>query len=192
MKKNSILLDFTSLLDVTLIIIFFFVLFSQIDSQKDKERTDNKLQELDAAIQDIEYEKSQVVELKQELEKELEIIADSDERQALDVREIIAFSQGKNIKLIMKEDAGEWSVRVSCDADNIDVGIESEDFGDVVINFMDKLRYGLDDTILCEFIYDGAILGSALPYRKTRAVLMELSEKYSNLFVSETNISKED
>ena len=36
MKKRDVILDFTSLLDVTLIVIFFFVLFSHLDSEENK------------------------------------------------------------------------------------------------------------------------------------------------------------
>ena len=54
MKKRDVILDFTSLLDVTLIVIFFFVLFSHLDSQENKARTDAKVQELELEIKEAE------------------------------------------------------------------------------------------------------------------------------------------
>ena len=36
MKKRNVILDFTSLLDVTLIVIFFFVMFSYLDIKENR------------------------------------------------------------------------------------------------------------------------------------------------------------
>ena len=38
MKKRDVILDFTSLLDVTLIVIFFFVIFSHLDTEDTGQR----------------------------------------------------------------------------------------------------------------------------------------------------------
>ena len=42
MKKKDILLDFTSLLDVTLILIFFFVIFSHLDNVQSTAQIEDK------------------------------------------------------------------------------------------------------------------------------------------------------
>ena len=71
MKKRDVILDFTSLLDVTLIVIFFFVLFSHLDSQENKARTDAKVQELEVAIQEAEDRESEADALAKQLENEI-------------------------------------------------------------------------------------------------------------------------
>ena len=38
MKNKDIVIDFTSLLDVTLIIIFFFIMFSTFDTDNEKKK----------------------------------------------------------------------------------------------------------------------------------------------------------
>ncbi|MGO5020539.1 hypothetical protein ACTQ32_12145 [Roseburia faecis] len=74
MRKRDIVLDFTSLLDVTLIVIFFFVLFSHLDEQENKARTESKVQELEVAIQEAEDRESEADKLIEQLENEIAIV----------------------------------------------------------------------------------------------------------------------
>ena len=54
MKKRDVILDFTSLLDVTLIVIFFFVIFSHLDTEDNRAKTEAKVAELETAIEEAE------------------------------------------------------------------------------------------------------------------------------------------
>ena len=101
MKKRDVILDFTSLLDVTLIVIFFFVLFSHLDEQENKARTDAKVQEMQVAIQEAEDRESDANELVNQLEEELGIVQEYSDRQASNVSEMLEFNKSENIKIIL-------------------------------------------------------------------------------------------
>ena len=67
MKKKDILLDFTSLLDVTLILIFFFVIFSHFDNVQSTAQIEDKESKLESQINDAAERESQAHELKEQL-----------------------------------------------------------------------------------------------------------------------------
>ena len=112
MKKRDVILDFTSLLDVTLIVIFFFVLFSHLDSQENKNRTDTKVQELEIAIQNAEAREEEANELAKQLESEISIVKEYSDRQASNVSEMLEFNRSENVKIILDMNSDDWSVRV--------------------------------------------------------------------------------
>lgn len=51
MKNDDLPIDFTPLLDVTLVLIFFFIMFSQIEIKENKEMTEAKMQEYNEEIE---------------------------------------------------------------------------------------------------------------------------------------------
>ena len=95
MKKRDIILDFTSLLDVTLIVIFFFVLFSHLDGQANKARTDEKIQELETAVQQAETREAKALELEEKLQKEIATVKESNKRQGSNINELISFIRSR-------------------------------------------------------------------------------------------------
>ena len=112
MKKRDVILDFTSLLDVTLIVIFFFVLFSHLDSEENKTRTDAKMQELEIAIQEAEDREEKASALGEQLENEISIVKEYSDRQGSNVSEILEFNRSENVKMILDMTSENWSVRV--------------------------------------------------------------------------------
>ena len=97
MKRRDVILDFTSLLDVTLIVIFFFVIFSNLDSQANKARTDAKVQELDAAVQQAENREANAKELEEQLQKDIDTVKESDVRRGANTKEILVFNKDENV-----------------------------------------------------------------------------------------------
>ena len=87
MKKKDILLDFTSLLDVTLILIFFFVIFSHFDNVQSTAQIEDKESKLESQINDAAERESQAQELKEQLEYEIGIVQDADDRAKDNVEE---------------------------------------------------------------------------------------------------------
>ena len=150
MKKRDVILDFTSLLDVTLIVIFFFVLFSHLDEQENKARTDAKVQEMQVAIQEAEDRESDANELVNQLEEELEIVQEYSDRQASNVFEMLEFNKSENIKIILDMDTSSWSVRV-IKADTVIAVIDGKDnIGDDVMNALSAAGYDNSKTIFCQ------------------------------------------
>lgn len=100
MKKRDVILDFTSLLDVTLIVIFFFVIFSHLDTEDNRAKTEAKVAELETAIEEAEEREASAEELITQLEKEIDIVRDSSARQASNIEEMLKYGKSGNIKII--------------------------------------------------------------------------------------------
>lgn len=190
MKKRDVILDFTSLLDVTLIVIFFFVLFSHLDSQENKIRTDEKIQELETAIQDAESREEEAQELMEQLENEISIVRDYSDRHASNASEILVFNRGENIKVILDiENADNWSIRVIKGDVAITIIAGNENIGSELINALEGVGYSETDTVFCDLVYNGNVPGTNKACRMIENAIEEVSEKYKYFYVSETDLS---
>ena len=189
MKTRDIVLDFTSLLDVTLIVIFFFVLFSHLDDQANKALTEEKVKELEEATQQAEMREEEAEELKDRLENEIEIVTESNERQGQNARAIIEYSQGRNFKIFLDMEDGTWKMRIVKDNELVDVIQANERIKDKLVSIFEKYDCNERSTIFCDFFYDGTEPGTKNAYEKISAGLTELRKEYRFLFVSETDRS---
>lgn len=189
MKKRDIFLDFTSLLDVTLIVIFFFVLFSHFESQENKAKTEAEVSKLRQEQQEAEARKESAKELNELLEQELSIVRESNDRQASNIQEIIDFRKGKNLKFVMDFGDEGWSLKVVSDEEIIATAYADEEMFYEIENALKNAGYEEDETIFCDFVYDGSKKGSTKAYEKVYGVIKDLSSDYSFLYVSETDIS---
>lgn len=189
MKKRDVILDFTSLLDVTLIVIFFFVLFSHLDEQENKARTDAKVQEMQVAIQEAEDRESDANELVNQLEEELGIVQEYSDRQASNVSEMLEFNKSENIKIILDMDTSSWSVRV-IKADTVIAVIDGKDnIGDDVMNALSAAGYDNSKTIFCDLVFDGSLPGTASAYRNIIRSMHDVTKEYRYMYISETDLS---
>ena len=189
MKKRDIILDFTSLLDVTLIIIFFFVLFSHLDEQENKARTDAKVQELESAIQEAEDREATADELLNQLKDEIAIVQDYSERQASNVTEMLEFNRSDNIKLILDIDSSNWSLRVLKGESVISTVAKGNDVVEKVKSALSNAGYDGEETIFCDFIFDGSQPGTASAYKIMKKSIEEVAKHYKHMYISETDLS---
>lgn len=189
MRKRDIVLDFTSLLDVTLIVIFFFVLFSHLDEQENKARTESKVQELEVAIQEAENRESEADKLIEQLENEIAIVQDYSERQASNLSEMLEFNRSENIKIILDMDSTKWSVRI-IKAENVLATIEGkENISNDIKQVFSDAGYDNTKTIFCDLVFDGSLPGTASAYRNITKSIREVSEEYRYMYISETDLS---
>ena len=189
MKRKSIFLDFTALLDVTLIIIFFFVIFSHLDGEENKAKLDEKASELEDSIHMAEQRESEATALKDLLEKELEIVKDSDERQGSNTEAMLEYIQGKNIKIILNMEDEGWVLRVLHNNEVLDEIKRDDNVGEKLIKAIMDAGYEKNDTIFCDFVFDGSLAGTASAYRKIKKGLDEVIEEYKFVYSSETDLS---
>lgn len=189
MKKRDVILDFTSLLDVTLIVIFFFVLFSHLDSQENKNRTDTKIQELEIAVQNAEAREEEANELAKQLESEISIVKEYSDRQASNVSEMLEFNRSENVKIILDMNSDDWSVRVIKGDSVISTVIGSDDIGVELKKALVDAGYDNTKTIFCDFVFDGSLPGTASAYRKVKKGIEDVSNEYKYFYSSETDLS---
>ena len=189
MKKRDVILDFTSLLDVTLIVIFFFVLFSLLDGEENKARTDAKVHEVEVAIQEAESREKVAVEMEKQLEDEIAIVQEYSDRQASNISEILEFNQSENIKIILDMNSDNWSVRVVKGDSVISTIEENDNIGFGLKNALSNAKYDNTKTIFCDFVFDGSLPGTASAYRKIKKGIEDVSKEYRYFYSSETDLS---
>ena len=189
MRKRDIFLDFTSLLDVTLIIIFFFVLFSHLESEENKAVTEEKTAQLQEQIEIAEAREEEASELISQLTQQIGIVKDSDERQAENMEAMLEYLTGKNLKIVLDLDGAERVIRVDKDNEvvteiNINANVSTE-----LLKAMELAGYTKEDTIFCDIVYDGLSNGSNKAYKIIMTALDEVKSQYPNMYYSVTNIS---
>lgn len=189
MKKRDVILDFTSLLDVTLIVIFFFVLFSHLDSQENKARTDAKVQEMEVAIQEAEDREAEADALAKQLENEISIVKEYSNRQASNVSEMLEFNRSENIKIILDMNADNWSARVIKGDLVISTVMGSDNIGIDLKKALVDAGYDNTKTIFCDFVFDGSLPGTASAYRQIKKGIEDVSKEYKYFYSSETDLS---
>ena len=189
MKKKDILLDFTSLLDVTLILIFFFVIFSHFDNVQSTAQIEDKESKLESQINDAAERESQAQELKEQLEYEIGIVQDADDRAKDNVEEILEFTKGTNLKLILEMQDGKWTLVVSSKKEVISRIAAGDDVEARLADALESADYAYGDTILCDFVYNGSQAGTVSAYRKITKAMEAIQEEYKYLYYSETDLS---
>ncbi len=189
MKRKDIFLDFTSLLDVTLILIFFFVIFSQLEGEENDRLTQDALTKYESATQEAEDREEVAGELLEQLKGELEMVRDEDERGGANLEEMLAFAKGSNVKLMLSMDGANWSVKVMREDKVLARIAKDEDVKVRLIEVLQDAGYQAKDTLLCEFIFDGSEAGTASAYRKISAALEGLKGTFAYFYCSETDLS---
>lgn len=205
MNKREIILDFTSLLDVVMIILFFFILFSHLETEDAKialqkeqqtaiEREEQAEQKLEDALKLLE-------EARQKEQQATEKLNEADlagERQGENVEGITDFSRNLNIRVKLKiiNGSSNWSLLIYKGEQQIDeipkgsVNSISQRFSKALSdNGCDK-----DDTLLCVYVYNGAQAGTASADRDVQKVFDDIKGQYKHFFYSEldTSVFEED
>lgn len=199
MKKRQINLDFTSLLDVIMIILFFFVIFSNLETDSIKKDLENKQQQVSAELDEAKAKNDKAnaaledAEKKNELaDKRMEEANSAVDRSGDNADAIMDFSENKNLKLRldMSGESG-WKLmfakgeEIVKEIPKADVNKMTED----VKALFDEQGYTKDNTILIEFSYNAAENGTTSAYLDTMKIINELKNEYEHLFYSETDVS---
>ncbi len=177
MKLREIILDFTSLLDVIMIILFWFILNYQTETTKIREKA-NAAEAAAAEAQVIAEARQQEAEdLRQTAQDELDALAQVNERQASILGAMSDFRRGRSVNLKLVSKPQYWYLDVS-------VG-EEEHLGQIFSD--DEKRLGLklnemlanagfapDATILCVLSYDSTEPGSYDAYNSVTRELRNI------------------
>ena len=199
MKKRQINLDFTSLLDVIMIILFFFVIFSNLETDSIKKDLEDKQQQVSAKLDEANAKNDKANEALEDAEKKneqadkrLEEANSAVDRSGDNADAIMDFSENKNLKLRL-DMGGEngWKLMFA-KGDEIIKEIPKADVSEMteeVKALFDEQGYTKDNTILIEFSYNAAENGTTAAYLDTMKIINELKNEYEHLFYSETDVS---
>lgn len=183
MKKRDVILDFTALLDVTLILLFFFILFSNLQVTDAADEAQHKMAEAENLM-------AEAQEFQDMLSQELEHIKDSSDRQGANIESILEFDKGNNLKLVLDvNDAYSWTLRVFKGDRDIAVISASDSVYDKLKDAIGNAEYTTSDTIICDYVYDASQPGSLAAYRAVDSAIRELKYDYKYFYYSETDIS---
>ena len=206
-KKKDLILDFTSLLDVVMLLLFFFILFSRFDVKNAQTAADDAkaeaaaqiaLAEAEAREKTEEAKKSKAryddlikenTELQERLEHNIRIV---DQVTSQEADEIVAFNSGNNLKLILTEaDTAKIPMTLKAVLDQKVIGechvTEEEDGEDYradditpekLIGWMTSGGIRKDSVIMCDFVYSSRSSRSSEAYDKISLILDSLRSEY--------------
>lgn len=190
MKKNDILLDFTSLLDVVLIILFFFVLYSNFEIDQNKSLAQSKIDEAEGKITEATAQIEIANDLITRLENEIDIVSKADVRKASNIKALLEFNRGDNVKMILKMKDSDWELKILKSGQLVSKLKSDSDLVSEINSVLIKEGYHQNDSLFVEFVLDGGEPGTASAYRKIIEAINSVKSQYNYLFFSETDISE--
>jgi len=195
-KRRDIILDFTSLLDVIMIILFFFILFSHFEAAEAKNKMQAAQSEADrqtAAAEDREREAekklTQAAAAEKQANEAYERLKNEGNRSAENYDALHEFEQGRQLRLHLTSESGVWQLEFQRGDFQYAVPVD-ENLNTQVKELFEALFYTENSTILCEFSFDASARGSKAVYEKVNDVFLALREKYKYLYISELDESR--
>lgn len=165
--KSKISLDFTSLLDITMIILFFFLINFKFSVDGIREEADRQAEAVAAQSEKLEADKREFekekAELQRTVETELQNIREADEKAADNIEALINFKNGDviDISLDIKE-RSEWEMTFS--RGTAVLGTISSDDGrnvrDWIVTMLNREGFKSEDVIIGVFKYNKNNYGS--------------------------------
>lgn len=192
MKIKEIILDFTSLLDVIMIILFWYIL----NYQKQAEMQIAEAQQSAAeAIMEAEQRESEADALLQQASEELSNLTNINERQASILTAIKDFREGNalSLDLVMNEDGSSWMLYVRKGDTPLGSPIPNEKEKQLGIELNSRLSdagYAKDATVLCIFTYDSSEPGTKAAYDAVTRELKYVQLGNSQFFCYEMDLDK--
>ena len=177
MKMREIILDFTSLLDVIMIILFWFILNYQSETTRVREQAKAAEQTAVQMQADAEKRREEADELMQTASDELEALAEVNERQASILSAVKEFRQGRNLNLKLVNRTSYWYLDVSIGEDEPLGRIyddEEKRIGLELNRMLSEAGFSPDYTIFCVFSYDSSSPDSRSAYNSVTRELKQM------------------
>ena len=200
MKIKELLLDFTPLLDITMIILFWFILNSHDQTVVMKQKAD----EASAAAASLSSElEERIAASEQEMEKwrfeaqqELDNIRNADKDAAGNMQALLDHQNGSSIVMdLVIHSAGEWSLSVrSGDTLLGRTGSESglsvtdkdtpDKLGKEIVSILRAAGTDEKQTMICTVLYDGDSLYSGRAKSALESALTDVRRTYKKMYCS--------
>lgn len=189
MKGKEIALDFTPLLDVTLILLFFFLLFTTFEVQEAKNNLNSQVQAAQERLEEANALYEDAAGLVSRVEEELSLVEAAGSRGASNIEALLEFNRGANVKLILSMGDGTAKVRIFQGEKLLATAAPDADLAGIICAKLKEAGYQPEDTVLCEFVLDGSEAGTASAYRKIKQNLLYIKGEFHYFYYSETDIS---
>lgn len=198
MKVREVILDFTSLLDVMMIILFFFILFSKIDVDTATENANKAEASYNSMLEETEKEKlenqQEQEEWREKASQEWERLERADENAAKNQEALSAYNEGRGISFNLHDvEKGDiWTLSIIYG--NKKLGeISSEEVRDLkekLKEFINKAGYNTDDVIIGTLTFNGDEYGTEKAVPIVENAIMSIQREYKNLYFTKINTTK--
>lgn len=197
--KSRISLDFTSLLDITMIILFFFLINFKFSVDDIKAEADRQSEAAAAQSERLEADKRELEEEKLDWQKqaaaELEKIRETDKNAADNAEALLNFKNGYFISIdleINRENV--WKMTVCRGETEIGAisSSESADITDEFVTILNRERFRKDDVIICVFKYNKKSFGSRYADNIIFKELKEAEYNFTNLYLAKSAYSADE
>ena len=186
MKIREIILDFTSLLDVIMIILFFFILFSTFEIEEATNMANQTKVEYEAKIEEIKSEQEKI-------NTEWKKIQQIDKNAVKNQQALLEYQDHLlTINLYDKFDDDTLYINIKKGENKLDeiIFTESVDMKTKLTDILKMTEFTNDDVIICNLTYNGDDLYSANAVKKIEKVVNDLQKEYENFYFAAINISK--
>ena len=198
MKVREVILDFTSLLDVMMIILFFFIFFSKIDVDTATENANKAEASYNSMLEETEKEKlenqQEQEEWREKASQEWERLEQADENAAKNQEALSAYNEGRGISFNLHDvEKGDiWTLSIIYG--NKKLGeISSEEVRDLkekLKEFINKAGYNTDDVIIGTLTFNGDEYGTEKAVPIVEKAIMSIQSEYKNLYFTKINTTK--
>ena len=208
-SKREIILDFTPLLDVMMLILFFFILFANTDYQNKIEEANanaqSKIEEAEEAKEEAQSKIDTYNEKIEELEEELNALDSAGNTNGEAIDSLYKYKQDLFLRLKLKKEeksVGEaskkiWNIHVYYDNNEIgiinDINEHSiEKCSNEFLKILSDNKFNKDENLICELIINTSEGGSLESYVYTSEILKRIEKDYKYLFVPQTPIDTDE
>ena len=208
-SKREIILDFTPLLDVMMLILFFFILFANTNYQNKIEEANanaqSKIEEAEEAKEEAQSKIDTYNEKIEELEEELNALDSAGNTNGEAIDSLYKYKQDLFLRLKLKKEeksVGEaskkiWNIHVYYDYNEIgiinDINEHSiEKCSNEFLKILSDNKFNKDENLICELIINTSEGGSLESYVYTSEILKRIEKDYKYLFVPQTPIDTDE
>lgn len=205
-NKREIILDFTSLLDIIMLILFFFVIFAQIDSAEAMSKIEETQRQADMQMSKAQAEWKKVNEAEKKLNSELEQLQNANAlAESIIINGNSEFDKALRLKMILTRDRSDkWLLSLESPIFQKDElvyaelgrvnemrDIESPALADQINTVITGCGYSNENAFICDIMFDSSEPGSNKSKRNLDEAIRILQNdyKYQYLFTSLTDLS---
>lgn len=203
MKIKELILDFTPLLDITMIILFWFILNSHDQAVTIQQQADEKAAAATSLSQELEEQiesnRQEMEEWRIEAEQVLESIREADSDAADNMQALLDHMNGASIVMdLVIRSAGDWSLSIrsgdtllgTTGSDSgmsiVDPGTQDK-LGREIVRILKEADTDTSQTMICTVLYDGDSLYSGRAKAAIESALTEVRKTYKKMYCSVTD-----
>lgn len=196
MMKRKISLDFTSLLDITMIILFFFLINFKFSVDDIKAEASAQMEAAAVQSERLEADKQSLEEEKEawqkQAEAELDKIRETDKNAADNAEALLDFKNGYFISIdleINKENVWKMTVRRGETEIGTIASSDNPNISDEFVTMLNREKFKKDDVIICVFKYNKKSFGSRYADNIIFKELKEAEYNFTNLYLAKSAYS---